>query len=91
MFGSLVAVRQFRLFLLPVLSFPNDTIQLNNHVYYVKQALAGQTVIVKVDAITCELLISHHFTLIKQVSLQGLMTLPISSPTVFGFGVLHRT
>jgi transposase InsO family protein len=57
---------------------PNGTIQLDNHVYYVKQALAGQTVIVKVDASTRELLISHHFTLLKRVPLQGLMTLPIS-------------
>jgi hypothetical protein len=53
---------------------PNGTIQLDNHVYYVKQSLAGQLVTVKVDAATRELLIEHHFTLLKRVPLQGILT-----------------
>jgi hypothetical protein len=50
----------------------NGTVQLDNHSYYVKQALAGQVVLLQVDAPARELLISHHFTLLKRVPLQGI-------------------
>jgi hypothetical protein len=50
----------------------NTYVQLVNHSYYVKQALAGQVVLLQVDAPTRELLISHHFTLLKRVPLQGI-------------------
>jgi hypothetical protein len=53
-------------------------VQLDNHSYYVKHALAGQVVLLQLDAPTRELLISHHFTLLKRVPLQGIATDPMS-------------
>jgi len=59
------------------------SIRLDNRSYYVKQALAGQYVTVRVDAAQRQLVIEHNKRLIKQIPIKGLYRETLSFETYF--------
>jgi hypothetical protein len=59
------------------------TIQLDNRSYYVKQALAGHYVTVRVDAAQRQLVIEHDKHPIKQIPIKGLYREILSFETYF--------
>jgi hypothetical protein len=50
----------------------NGTVKLNNHVYYIKQTLAGQLVSLKIDTPQQQLMVLHQGQPLKQLPILGL-------------------
>jgi hypothetical protein len=59
------------------------SIRIDNRSYYVKQALAGQYVTVRVDAAQRQLVIEHDKRPIKQIPIKGLYRETLSFETYF--------